>query len=102
MIDGVTKGTSVVEMLYDGVGVGPMTAGDIISITGATGAIMIMIAGSCSTSLSRVLDFVGAGRTRIRTASLRTSLSILLISMTIAQSALFNYFFNIRNPRCLF
>ena len=76
MTGGVTKGMNVVEMLYDGVGVGRITTGDIISTTGGTGAIMIVIAGSCPTSLSRVLDLVGAGRARIRTASLRTSLSI--------------------------
>jgi hypothetical protein len=53
MIDGVTKGMSVVETFYGGVGAGPMRTGDIISTIGGTGAIVITIAGSYPTNLAR-------------------------------------------------
>jgi hypothetical protein len=86
---GVTKGTSVVETFYGGVGVGTMKTGGITSTTGDTGAIVIMIAGNCLTGLSRVLDLNRGWPRSYSNCKLANLAEHILLSMAKAQPALF-------------
>jgi len=85
MIGGVTKGMSVVETFYGGVGVGltaRITTGDIISTIGGTGATVIMIAGNYPTSYRGFSIYRGWPRTY-------SNCKHILLSMADAQSAPF-------------
>lgn len=85
MIGGVTKGTSVVETFYDGVGVGLMariTIGDIISTIGGSGATVIMIAGNHPISYRGFSIYRGWPRSY-------SNCKYILLSMADAQSAPF-------------